>query len=338
MGVIADWIVNKLSIATKEFSKAFLEATARLLPAALLGIITLAIVKTLDIVPNLSDFLSAISAVLTQVKDNAGLALTAIGATIIATVFTGLVRGLQRESKEYARNISQRQEGVLIELASASVGSKSGSVSKRSGIREEIERLRLQVDAIRSAATRGQDISDPNNLFQVSRQRLLDEAVRIDSISRRNLIIGVTFSVIALGVLSWPLVDAALGPEASHSKNVAIIDWLTQSYLPRFAVGLLLQFVGFFFLRLYVANELDLKHNKNEITNIELKMLAVLLSGKSDSPETTKDVISSLIMTERNFVMKKDERSVSMEGSSEYNDLKGIIEQLVQKLPEGKRA
>lgn len=67
--------------------------------------------------------------------------------------------------------------------------------------------------------------------------------------------------------------------------------------------GVAISFVGFFFLRLYVANELDLKHNK-------------------DAP-SKKEIMKSLAQTERNFVLKKNERSASTELLSEYNDRQG---------------
>jgi hypothetical protein len=103
--------------------------------------------------------------------------------------------------------------------------------------------------------------------------------------------------------------------------------------LPRFSVGLLLQFVGFFFLRLYVANELDLKHNKNEITNLEMKMMALQLAKEFNDSPSKKEIMKSLAQTERNFILKKNEKSVSTEALSEYNDLRGLIEKLVNKIP-----
>src|SRR5262249_10797061 len=162
--------------------------------------------------------------------------------------------------------------------------------------------------------------------FKISRQRLLDEAVRIDAISRRNLGIGILFSSIALAVLAWPLVSAAFFP-SPELVSTELNSWgILRIYLPRFSVGLLLQFVGFFFLRLYVANELDLKHNKNEITNLEMKMMAVQLAQEFKDAPSKKEIMKSLAQTERNFILKKNERSASTESLSEYNDLRGLIE------------
>lgn len=160
--------------------------------------------------------------------------------------------------------------------------------------------------------------------------------MRIDAISRRNLGIGILFSSIALAVLAWPLVSITLysPPEPAPAE---LNSWgLLRVYLPRFSVGLLLQFVGFFFLRLYVANELDLKHNKNEITNLEIKMMALQLAKEFNDASSKKEIMKSLAQTERNFILKKNEKSVSTEALSEYNDLRGLLEKLVSKMPSAK--
>jgi hypothetical protein len=176
------------------------------------------------------------------------------------------------------------------------------------------------------------DISEPNKIFQVSRQRLLDEAIRIDKISRRNLIIGIVFSFVALAMLASPLISGLLltSPEPADS---GVLPWIAHYYLPRFAIGLLLQLVGFFFLRLYVANELDLKHNKNEITNLELRMMGLQIAKDAGDAASRKEVVKSLMNTERNFIIKKNEKTTSTEALSEYNDLKDLIGKLINKIP-----
>lgn len=249
---------------------------------------------------------------------------------VIAYGFWRTVSGLQNESKEYARKISRRDSTTSIEALGARLTvSSSGANSK---LRRTISELQEELASLKSAPT-PIDTSDPEKIFQVGRQRLLDEAVRIDSISRRNLIIGIMFSVIALAVLAWPLVTAAFAQRFDAGESFNVLTWAAQYYLPRFAVGILLQFVGFFFLRLYVANELDLKHNKNEITNLEMKMMGLQLAKEFGDGPSRKEIVKSLASTERNFIIKKNEKSVSMEALSEYNDLKGILEKLISKIP-----
>jgi TRAP-type C4-dicarboxylate transport system permease small subunit len=245
-------------------------------------------------------------------------AVLAFGVVIV-TIF-----GLQRESRDYARKISRRQ-------ALPSTISKADEEGSADDLRTTIRELRVEVAAGKEIPP-DIDFSSPERIFQVARQRLLDEAVRLDSISRRNLMIGILFSAIALGVLAWPLIAASF-QQVVELKDFSILAWASQYYLPRFAVGILLQFVGFFFLRLYVANELDLKHNKNEITNFEMKMIGVQLAQSFGDAPSKKEIVRSLAATERNFLIKKNERTISTEAITEYNDMKGLLEKIVNKLP-----
>lgn len=179
------------------------------------------------------------------------------------------------------------------------------------------------------------DLSDPDKVFQAARQRLMDDSQRIDRISRRNLYFGIVFSAFALAALAWPLIAQSLRADIPEIGTDAkdVFRWLAQTYLPRFAVAILLQFVGFFFLRLYVANELDLKHNRNELTNLEVKMMALQLAVKFGDASIKKEIVRVLAKTERNFVLKKNEKIISADNLTEYNDLKAVLEQVLRKIP-----
>ena len=82
-----------------------------------------------------------------------------------------------------------------------------------------------------------------------------------------------------------------------------------------------------------MANELDLKHNKNEITNLEMKMMGVQLAQSFGDAASKKEIMKSLAATERNFLIKKNEKTTSTEVVGEYNDMKGLVEKLIEKLP-----
>ena len=74
--------------------------------------------------------------------------------------------------------------------------------------------------ALETAEPQPVDTSNPDALFKVSHQRLLDEAMRINAISVRNLVIGILFSSIALAVLAWPIVSAALLPRTRAATTL----------------------------------------------------------------------------------------------------------------------
>jgi len=192
--------------------------------------------------------------------DQAKLAIpilaTIVGGFAVAAIAYILFRfiiGLQQESRTYAQNISRR-DNVDLSLRLGPLRLSSTRRSPRAVSRKGGDKSGDRSPNGLSDEPPPIDASNPNALFKLARQRLLDEAVRIDAISRRNLGIGILFSSIALGVLSWPLVAGVFFPSPEPTTPVdASTLGLFRSYLPRFSVGLLLQFVGFFFLRLYVA-------------------------------------------------------------------------------------
>lgn len=81
--------------------------------------------------------------------------------------------------------------------------------------------------------------------------------------------------------------------------------------MPRIALAVAVEVVAFFFLRLYKYSISDIKYYQNELTNIELKALAVVIQSGHKNAEM-KDVAASLISTERNFIIKKDERTIDI--------------------------
>lgn len=256
-----------------------------------------------------------------------GFVLAVLAGTGTAVAFFKLLTGLQSESRNYARNISGRADSELaaeVHFGPIRVGDRRQPQPEQPPVAEV-----TQQPAETSASLPALDISSPDKVFQIARQRLLDEAVRLDGISTRNLAFGIIFSGIALTVLAWPLVSQAF---ITDQTTPDVFSWAARYYAPRFAVGLLLQFVGFFFLRLYVANENDLKHNKNELTNLEMKMIGLQLAQQFSDASSKKEIIKSFAQTERNFILKKNERSSSYE-ASDYNDLKGLLDKLVDKIP-----
>src|ERR1700722_2054860 len=168
--------------------------------------------------------------------------------------------------------------------------------------------------------------SNLDEIFHIFRLRMLFDSDRLKFNSNKNLAIGIIFSFFALSLLSYFVL---LQPSQIGAN---FVDFALQWYLPRTTIVLLLQFVGFFFLRLYVASELDIKHNKNEITNIEAQIMAYSMA-KEFGIDAAKPVIDALAKTERNFIVKKDEKTISTENLSEYNDMKGFVDKLLDKLP-----
>ena len=171
-------------------------------------------------------FAALLDTVIDQGPKFASLIVGVVSATLVTQTFRSVIVGLQRESKEYARKLSRSDSGssITASVAGVVVTGRIGNSRLKNTIRE----LREEIATLRETPV-SIDVSNPDKLFQVSRQRLLDEAIRIDSISRRNLILGILFSIIALAVLAWPLITAAF-QSANADEKFNVVTWAAQYY------------------------------------------------------------------------------------------------------------
>ncbi len=147
----------------------------------------------------------------------------------------------------------------------------------------------------------GSPSDDWRSILIDSIERLSSEADRMRSKSLTNLTLGVvfsTFAVIALILLLF------FGPGSSESS----VGTQLVEYIPRLTIAALLQIVAIFFLKIYASIENDLKQNKNEITNIELKLASglALVSGSA-----MHDIATCWGKEERNFVIEKTQKVAS---------------------------
>lgn len=197
-------------------------------------------------------------------------------------------------------------------------------------LRKELTELKRQLSAVHEGyfeeynknrlITHIEALSNQNAvvvLFNAFMKRMNEERDRLRSNSRANLIWGIIFAGIALGILGYPLVV-----EYSYEAKSTLS--LFSHFLPRTSLGVLLAVISFFFLRIYAAIEQDLKHNKNEITNIEARIMALSVSMAAKDSQSLREVVKSFAMTERNFILKKNEHTVASEVDNKYNDMKEL--------------
>jgi hypothetical protein len=62
---------------------------------------------------------------------------------------------------------------------------------------------------------------------------------------------------------------------------------------------------------MYRANHNEIRYFQNEITNLDAAASAVILYLQKDSPANAKIVLTSLSKTERNRILKKNEKSIT---------------------------
>src|SRR5262249_49310427 len=102
-----------------------------------------------------------------------------------------------------------------------------------------------------------------------------------------------------------------------------------ERFAPRFSVGILIQIDGFFFLRLYVTGENEIHYIRNEITNLESRLMAYHAAATEEDKTAMRDIVKQLVRTERNFKLKRGERTLY--GTDEtYNDMRQVLKDVAE--------
>lgn len=161
------------------------------------------------------------------------------------------------------------------------------------------------------------------DIYSQFTRRMSEDASRLKRNSGINLFWGIIFSLIAVAFLLATIY---------YRKDVQIssTQQFIELYGPKATLAVILELISFFFLRLHSSTEQEIKHHKNEVTNMESKFAAAMLMLESPSATTRAQVIKGLMDNERNFIIRKNERTVSSEIISNYNDFSNFIAEAVR--------
>lgn len=122
-----------------------------------------------------------------------------------------------------------------------------------------------------------------------------------------NLLLGLIFSTIGILVMGY-FVYLYLLSESSQTRGLS--QFIVFSFLPKFTFVVLVETVAFFFLNLYREDRNMIRYFRNEITNLESKYLALETSARFEDKQSLAKVLLILANTERNFLMKKNEKLI----------------------------
>jgi hypothetical protein len=155
-------------------------------------------------------------------------------------------------------------------------------------------------------------------------ERVSYEIRRLSYSANLNLAVGSVITIAAVSALGYEVYF--------NSETYTGIIPLLSHYVPRISLVVLIEVFAFFFLRIYKANLAEIKYFHNEKTNIDLIFRAIEISADSNM-EVKKLTIESLLKTERNFILKKDETTVDLQKNIiESNNSNKIIETLTSLL------
>ncbi len=193
----------------------------------------------------------------------------------------------ERVSQEF---LSDTERQNLVNLAFERVQSEATE-----GILEE---LRSQI------ADRDRD-SQLSIVFQSAVQRLATEIAALSRRSNLNLVIGIIWTAVGLGVLTFVVFSTIDLP-----RDLAT---LLTYYVPRISLVIFIEIFAYFFLKLYKQNLSEIKYFQNELTNIEAWYTSLQMALADDDPTVRGKITQTLAETERNFVLEKGQSTVDLE-------------------------
>lgn len=153
----------------------------------------------------------------------------------------------------------------------------------------------------------GSFVTDWREVLLVSRKRLMNEEQRLLARNRVHLRIGIFMSLVAVSFLIlYMLFRSQFGVNDGFGVFFS-------NPVPVFSIVAIIQSFSFFFLRLYIIGERELDRNKNEITNIELRLTAgLMMASASDNPDLTS-LADALSKEQRNLVLDETESSAVLD-------------------------
>lgn len=186
---------------------------------------------------------------------------------------------------------------------------------------------------------KNEDIADENlaneikHTFLSSENRITRELFGLKVRSNLNLAIGSTISVIALIVLGVFI----------NSENFNDSDYLKVlvHFLPRLSLVLFIEMFALFFLRLYKLELLSMKYYHNELTNIESKKIATIISVRHCEKDKIWETVNCLMKVERNIVLRKKDTTLELETQKIENEhnksvlsmLQDTLDKVIDKIP-----
>lgn len=144
----------------------------------------------------------------------------------------------------------------------------------------------------------------------------------IDALTRRanlNLVIGALTTVVAVSLLAYLVLGSAL--------SFTNIPDLLSHFIPRISIAIFIEVFSFFFLKLYKSSLQEIKYFQNELTNIEMKGIALESALLTLSNQLTNPIVEQLIRTDRNLITTQP--SIEKDGKQlEPKDLADILDKI----------
>lgn len=129
-----------------------------------------------------------------------------------------------------------------------------------------------------------------------------------------NLVVGSFIAVLGVLAMGWPLLSSSQfvpGAPGDGRKIKEITDLL--QYVPTASIVILLETLAYFFLRLYRDAIGDIKYFSNEISTLEARYTALIVSTLGKNEAVSGDVLRGLAGVERNVVLSTGQSTFDIE-------------------------
>lgn len=197
--------------------------------------------------------------------------------------------------------------------------------------REKIKTLLLEAKDMAAAPELEQRNTTQNSSIQLI-NRLKVEVNNLNARAKLYLFIGSSITISAGVLLTFFLIFSRGDIVALSQKGEVTNMQLIQAYLPRISIVIFIEFFALYFFKLHKENANRVQYFHNELTNVEMQLIALASAlGFKDQVQLT-DLLKPLIQTERNFKLAKGETTTDIEREKlTRDDFLKIVSQLLDK-------
>jgi hypothetical protein len=182
-------------------------------------------------------------------------------------------------------------DGIIEEAKSGFFGQIDSEISSRYGHTYQQKRQR--------AAIRSRSMEALRRLrFEVQEQKRRGNL---------NLILGTIAMVLGFASLFYLVI--ASGHDGDQGQAWVMFLRFSQ----RLSIVVVVELFAYFFLNLYRAGLAEIRYYQNEITNLELRLLALECAACMENSKVLEEILPTLTKTERNHLLKKGETTADLE-------------------------
>ncbi len=236
-----------------------------------------------------------------------GVMVVAIVMVLIIYIFdlenSNIRLSIEKKKKDATDSFDDEQKKILDKIL------KEKNEEKKQELEQQALALRQEHESIMSENLRRRDgtfVTDWRESLLVARKRLADEGLYLRDSNSSNRRMGVLMATLGICCLGLYIL---FSHEGGEDGNIGVF---FANYWPYFTIVVIFEIIAIFYLRLYYQILRRIETNKNELTNIELRLTSgLMLIDKADS-KNLKSLADDIAKEERNFVLGKNESSAGI--------------------------